>query len=85
MLEPIFFVPFKFLTQIGPIAYQLALPTNLKIHKKIYVSLLQKYIHGTTHIIYWNIGTSMHSSHERNNTSEQIHCPGKSAMEAHYS
>jgi hypothetical protein len=31
-LAPMFCGPFKILARIGPVAYQLALPTNLKIH-----------------------------------------------------
>ena len=35
-------------------AYQLALPTNLKVHNVFHVSLLKRYIHDPTHIIDWN-------------------------------
>ena len=46
---------FEVLAKIGPIAYQLALPPNRKVHDVLHVSLLKKYIHDATHIIDWNI------------------------------
>ena len=39
------------LAKIGPVAYHLALPPNIKVHDVFHVSLLKKYIHDTTHII----------------------------------
>jgi len=47
--------PIEVLTWIGPLAYQLALPSNLKIHNFFHVSLLKIYIHDPTHIIDWNM------------------------------
>ena len=62
-LAPRFCGPFKILAQIGPVAYQLALPANLgpvayqlallanlRIHNVFHVSLLKKYIHDPTHM-----------------------------------
>ena len=46
---------FEVLAKIGPIAYQLALPPNIKVHGVFHVSLLKKYIHDTTHIIDWDV------------------------------
>ena len=43
------------LAKIGPVAYQLALPPNNKVHDVFDVSLLQKDIHKTTHIIDWDV------------------------------
>jgi hypothetical protein len=54
-LAPRFYGPFEILAQIGPIAYQLALPANLRIHNVFHVSLLKKYIHDPTHIIDCNL------------------------------
>jgi hypothetical protein len=54
-LAPRFCGPFKILAQIGPIAYQLALPSNLRIHNVFHVSLLKRYIHDPTHMIDWNL------------------------------
>jgi hypothetical protein len=53
-LAPKFFGPFEILARIGPIAYQLALPTNLRIHNVFHVLLPKKYIHDPTHRIDWN-------------------------------
>ena len=43
------------LATIGPVAYQLALPTNIKVDDVFHVSLLRKYMHDTTHIVDWNV------------------------------
>ena len=43
------------LATIGPVAYQLALPTNIKVDDIFHVSLLRKYMHDTTHIVDWNV------------------------------
>ena len=43
--------PSKILKSIGPLVYELALPTNIKDHNVFHVSLLKKYIHDPNHII----------------------------------
>jgi hypothetical protein len=54
-MAPKFCGPFEILARIGPVACQLALPTNLRIHNVFHVSLLKKYIHDPTHMIDWNL------------------------------
>jgi hypothetical protein len=54
-LAPRFCGPFDILARIRPVAYQLALSANLKIHNVFHVSLLKNYIHDPTHIIDWNL------------------------------
>ena len=54
-LAPRFCGPFKILARIGPVAYQLALPANLRIYNVFHVSLLKKYIHDPNHKIDWNL------------------------------
>ena len=43
------------LANIGTVAYQLTLPTNIKVDDVFHVSLLRKYMHDTTHIVDWNV------------------------------
>ena len=54
-LAPRFCGPFEILAQIGPVAYQLALSANLKIHNVFHVSLLKNYVHDPTYMIDWNL------------------------------
>ena len=46
--------PFEVLDKIGPIAYRIAFPANMRVHNVCHVSLLKKYVHDPNHIIDWN-------------------------------
>ena len=43
--------PFEILASVGPVAYQLAFPPNLRIHNVFHVFILKKYVHDSTHVI----------------------------------
>ena len=53
-LAPRYCGPFEILSRIGQVAYQLALPPNLKVHNVFPISILKRYIHDATHVIIWN-------------------------------
>ena len=53
-LAPRYCRPFEILSRIGQVAYQLALPPNLKVHNVFHISVLKKYVHDATHVINWN-------------------------------
>eukprot|EP00253_Pinus_taeda_P009241 PITA_09241 len=52
-LAPCYFGPFQVLARVGPIAYQLALPSNIRIHNVFHVSMLKKYVYDPKHVIKW--------------------------------
>ena len=47
--------PFEVLSRVGPIAYEMDLPCNIKVHIVFHVSLLKKYVHGPNHIPDWSL------------------------------
>ena len=53
-LAPRYCGPFEILSRIGLVAYQLALPPNLKVHNFFHIYVLKKYVHDATHVIKWN-------------------------------
>eukprot|EP00253_Pinus_taeda_P014857 PITA_14857 len=44
---------FQILARIGPVAYQLALPSHIRVQNVFHVSVLKKYIYDPKHIISW--------------------------------
>ena len=42
------------MSRIGQVAYQLALPPNLRVHNVFHISILNKYVHDATHVVNWN-------------------------------
>ena len=50
-LAPCYCGRFEILSRIGQVAYQLALPPNLKVHNVFHISVLQKYVHDATHVV----------------------------------
>lgn len=47
--------PFEVLYKIGPIAYSISFPANMRAHNACHVSLLNKYVHDPNHIVNWNV------------------------------
>eukprot|EP00253_Pinus_taeda_P036063 PITA_36063 len=52
-LAPRYCGPFQVLARIGPVAYQLARPSHIRIHNIFHVSILKKYIYDPKHVIKW--------------------------------
>ena len=52
-LAPKFCGPFERLTKRGLVAYDLALPTHIRVHNVFHASLLNKYVYDTKHVIDW--------------------------------
>ena len=46
---------FEILAKVGSVAYQLALPPNIKVHNVFHVSILKIYVHDVSHVIDWNV------------------------------
>ena len=54
-LAPRYRGPFEILARVGPMAYQLDLTPNIKIHNVFHISIFKKYIDDATHVIEWNV------------------------------
>jgi hypothetical protein len=54
-MAPWYCGPFEVLERVGPVAYRLALPPTVKAHNVFHVSLLNKYVHDSNHIIHWSM------------------------------
>jgi hypothetical protein len=54
-LSPRYFFPFAILSQIGIVAYKLALRAMVKVHDVFHVSLLKRYLHDHTHVVDWKM------------------------------
>eukprot|EP00253_Pinus_taeda_P014506 PITA_14506 len=52
-LAPRYFGTFQILARVGPVAYQLALPSHIRIHSVFHVSVLKKYVYDPKHVIKW--------------------------------
>eukprot|EP00253_Pinus_taeda_P001534 PITA_01534 len=52
-LAPRYYGPFQILARIGPVAYQLALPSHIRVHNVFHVSILKKYVYDPKHVIQW--------------------------------
>eukprot|EP00253_Pinus_taeda_P022382 PITA_22382 len=49
-LAPRYCGPFQILARIGPVAYQLALPSHIRVHNVFHVSILKKYVYDPRHV-----------------------------------
>ena len=54
-MEPRYCGSFEVLDKIGPVAYRISFPANMRAHNVFHVSFLKKYIHDPNHIIDWNV------------------------------
>ncbi|XP_072962641.1 uncharacterized protein [Typha angustifolia] len=51
-LSPRYIGPYEILARIGPVAYQVELPSELsQIHNMFHVSVLRKYLYGPSHVL----------------------------------
>jgi hypothetical protein len=50
-----YFIPFKILEKIWPVAYILVFPVFMRAYNVFHVSLLNKYVTNPNHIIDWTM------------------------------
>eukprot|EP00253_Pinus_taeda_P006100 PITA_06100 len=49
-LAPRYCGPFQILARVGPVTYQLALPSHIRVHNVFHVSVLKKYVYDPKHV-----------------------------------
>ena len=54
-LAPRFCGPFEILSKKGPVAYELGLPTHVRVHIFFHASLLKKYVYDAKHVVDWSL------------------------------
>ena len=54
-LAPRFCRPFEILVKRGTMAYELALPSQIKVYNIFHASLLKKYVYDTKQVIDWSL------------------------------
>ena len=54
-LAPRYCGPFQILSKVGSVAYQLALPPNVKVHNVFHISILKIYVLDVSHVIDCNV------------------------------
>ena len=54
-LAPRFSGPFEILAKRGPVEYELALLTHIRVHNVFHASLLNKYVYDTKYLIDWSL------------------------------
>ena len=52
-LAPRYFGPFQVLARVGPLSYELTLPSHIRIQNVFHVFILKKYIYDPKHVIKW--------------------------------
>ena len=54
-MAPRFCGPFEILSMRGPMAYEIALPTHIRVHNVFHTSLINKYVYDIKHVIDWSL------------------------------
>eukprot|EP00253_Pinus_taeda_P030577 PITA_30577 len=52
-LAPRYCGPLQILARVGPVAYQLALPSHIRVHNMFHVFVLKEYVYDPKHVIRW--------------------------------
>ena len=47
--------PFEIVAKVGSVAYQLSLPSNIRLHNVFHISILKRYVHDVSDVINWNV------------------------------